>query len=146
MSFISNVIAAQEGLVRNHGTLLPRKLCGVSRSLAGDEPLVTEAYSADEKLGNIAMAGVMRTNEGLQALGNAAHQLLDQQAYESVRILGARAIAQDPEFTNGNWWRGQARLELGDVAGALVDFERVLEKTPDFIDAHYWRTGARDAG
>lgn len=108
------------------------------------EPLITEAYSADEKLGNIAMAGVMRTNEGLQALGNAAHQLLDQQAYESVRILGARAIAQDPEFTNGNWWRGQARLELGDVAGALVDFERVLEKTPDFIDAHYWRGRARE--
>jgi tetratricopeptide (TPR) repeat protein len=107
-------------------------------------PLIEVACGENEQLGRIATAGIMQTNSGLRALGDAAHQLIDQQAYDTVQLLSTRAITQDPEFTNANWWRGQVRLESGDATGALADFERVLEKTSDFIDANYWRGRARE--
>ncbi|MBA1445992.1 MAG: tetratricopeptide repeat protein [Chromatiales bacterium] len=107
-------------------------------------PFIEVVTAEDDRLGHIAVKGLMRTNAGNQALADAAHRFLDQQAYEAMQLLASRVIEHDPEFINGYWWRGQARQALGDSAAALMDVTRVIDQMPDFIDAYYWRGQARE--
>jgi tetratricopeptide (TPR) repeat protein len=62
---------------------------------------------------------------------NIAALLLNQQKAEAAVPYLSRAVALDPSFVDGYFQRGLANLQLGKIAEARADLQKVVELAPD---------------
>jgi tetratricopeptide (TPR) repeat protein len=69
-------------------------------------------------------------------------KLYQETDYAAARDFCSRALDLDSSAPDLYCLRGQARLRLGDVTPALVDFNRAIELFPTGGTAYYWRAMA----
>lgn len=110
---------------------------GAAGSLPADAygPLIDVTAGEEERCAGIAARAVLRTREGVFAVGQAANGALESREFDRVARLAERLIGADVKFVNAWWWRAQARNELGDLDGTLADLSRVEALTPEFAPA-----------
>lgn len=101
--------------------------------------LIEAAASSDPVCATIAARAILDTDEGKIAVGEAAHQFLDAEAFARVAAMAGALAEQAPDFTNAYWWRGQAREALGNTVEALDDYSTVIRQIPNFADAYLHR-------
>jgi hypothetical protein len=98
-------------------------------------PLVNAAFNPDKATREAAMAALVRYDAGKLALADVAAKLLAHGDFASTIWMADAAERLDPKFSSPAWWRAQAREGLGDIPGAIADYERVAALTPQFADA-----------
>lgn len=89
---------------------------------------------------DLANAALERSpnNSRLLLLRGSCREQLDQ-LKEALADFD-NALTLDPEFVNGHDYRGNVRLKLGDVNGAVADFNKFLAAFPQ-ERARYWQRG-----
>lgn len=80
-----------------------------------------------------AILGSLR--QGLHDCSPWVYARLEQRDAAAALRLADALVRVRPDFVNAWWWRGLARVQLGDDDGAGTDFEQVLRLSPQFGDA-----------
>ena len=111
---------------------------GSPRTLAPEryQPLVALAAGGGAAtLVALAAAACLATSSGESALQHAARDLLEAKAFARVVVLSDAVLAENEEYMNAYWWRGQAHEATGDSTAAIGDYHRVVELAPFFVTA-----------
>jgi len=66
-------------------------------------------------------------------------ELLSQQKYTQALPYLNTLISIDSSLYEGWFLRGVAKYNLGDIQGAISDFDRVIKVKPFFADAHHYK-------
>jgi tetratricopeptide (TPR) repeat protein len=61
----------------------------------------------------------------------------NQGRFEDVIDLATSTLYRTSKSEEARLWRGWARFRLGDLGGALDDFQAALEVNPNYLDARY---------
>lgn len=99
-------------------------------------PLLVAGFHSGGAAATIAQRALVTYLSGKLALADLAQQLLARSLFADTIRLADTIEALDSSFVSPPWWRAQAREALGDVSGALADYQRVATLEPRFEDAH----------
>lgn len=102
-----------------------------------DAQLLRNTISAHRLIGDLEGAlkfsqqALERYPENASLLSNRADVLAEMERYEQALAAMDSVLSVDPEYPNAYQKRATYRMEMGDVEGALADFERAVEQGAD---------------
>jgi tetratricopeptide (TPR) repeat protein len=73
------------------------------------------------------------------ALADRVNAAIDEGLLDLASEVAEVAIGVDPSVSSPWWWRGQVRHKRGQFAPAVADYSRVLELSPEYVEARFQR-------
>ncbi|HSW67653.1 MAG TPA: tetratricopeptide repeat protein [Bacteroidales bacterium] len=87
----------------------------------------------------IMLTGCMpREYRANELLKRGTEKVAQQQHVEAIRIF-SQAIRLQPDFAQAYTFRGSAKFDIGDFAGAMEDYTRAIELNPTYAEPYDFR-------
>ena len=131
----------EEILARDPSAAAAHYPLGMAYRALGDEPRAAahlrRRRGAALRPADPLMAEVDALLESARAYEARGNEALDREEWSVAADLFRRGLELDPDNPALRHRLGTARYVMGDVEGAMAEFERVMRESPDFPAVHY---------